>query len=436
MLLYSKKELNNNMIYRINEFKITDEDLLQCGVYKITCNENKEFYIGSTNITFISRWRNHKADLIKDNHYSKYMQNSFNKYGSESFTFQILEVCNSKEETWKKEQEYIDELQPKFNSCPTVNSFLGIKLSPREDQHTLKQIQAARDTLRDNNKTGHTGIYYCKKDKDYRASLQVCGIRVSLGSYKTLEEAVNKRKEAEEYFWQPCIERLSIGLRQEVVKQYKEVCKAIRSNTKVEGVVYIEGKHYSVFITTKDNIAINLTNYVSSLEEAIKLRKDAEQYFYSEEFISLDSQQKTEAIKKYKDKLKASKITSGHQFIIWDKNSDKWIVKPKIDNKLLHLGSYKELNKAIEIKEAALIYFNSIEFLSNSLELRLQLAQDYKITIHKQNDLIRERGICFHKATQNWRAYIYVNGKNISLGQYPTKEMALQARKEGELKYK
>jgi hypothetical protein len=28
------------------------------------------------------------------------------------------------------------------------------------------------------------------------------------------------------------------------------------------------------------------------------------------------------------------------------------------------------------------------------------------------------------------------NGKNISLGQYPTKEMAFQTRKEGELKYK
>lgn len=435
MLLYNNIELNNNMIYKINEFKITDEDLLNYGVYKITCNENKEFYIGSTTITFISRWRNHRADLLKDSHYSKYMQNSFNKYGQESFTFQILEICNSKEETWEKEQEYINELQPKFNSCPLVNSFQGIKLLPREEQHTLNQVQAARKTLKDNNKTGHTGIYYCKKDKDYRASIQFCSVRISLGSFKTLEEAVTKRKEAEEYFWQPFLEHLPIHIKKEIVNQYKGACKFIRSNSNIEGVTYAENKGYSVFITTKDGVAINLTNYLS-LEEAIKLRKEAEQYFYSEEFICLSPQQKQEAIKHYKDKIKTSKITSGHQYIIWDKNSSKWIVKPKIDNKLIHLGSYKDLDKAIEVKQAALQYFNSNEFLSNDLDTRLKLAQQYKITCHEQNNLDRATGVCFHKATQSWRAYIYINGKNISLGQYPTKEMALQARKEGELKYR
>lgn len=423
------------MIYKIDEFKITDDDLLQYGIYKITCIENNEFYIGSTTITFINRWRSHKGQLIKNTHHSNYMQNCFNKYGEQSFRFQILEICNSKEETLEKEQEYIDELKPKFNSCPVVNSLVGLKLAPREDKHTLKQIQSARETLRPNNKTGHTGIYYSEKEKDYRPSIQVWGIRVFLGSYKTLQEAINKRKEAEEYFWQPCIDQLPKHLKQEIVKQYKEACKPIRSKTNIEGVTYALGKGHSVFITTKDNIAINLSNYLS-FEDAVKLRKNAEQYFYSDDFINLSIEQKEEAIKHYKDKLKTSKIKSGHQFIIWDGNSDKWIVKPKIDNVLLNLGSFKDLNKAVICKEKAFLYFNSQEFLSNNLEDRLKLAQEYKKQSHSLNNLDRSTGVTFHKATQSWRAYIMVNKKNISLGQYLTKEMALQARKEGELKYR
>jgi group I intron endonuclease len=423
-------------ILKLFEAKIrSNPELKSSGIYCIKCLENEQIYIGSTIQSFAIRLKQHKRELKHNKHHSVYMQNSYNKYGPLSFTVEILEIIEDKNIVLEREQYYINTLKPGFNSAPLAGNNLGVKMRPRKEGQTLKQVQAARSCIRENNKTGYTGIYYSEKDKDYRSSLQVWGIRVSLGSYKTLEEAINKRKEAEEYFWQPCIENLPPNLKQIVVKQYKEACKLVRSGTKVEGVCYCNEKEYSAFITTKDNIAINLSNNLS-FEEAIKVRKDAEQYFYSEEFINLSSEEKQKAIKQYKNKLKSSRNKSGHQFIIWFKNTETWCVKPFIDNKLIMLGYYKDLDKAIQIKEAALLYFNSDEFLSNNLETRLQLAEIYRKNCLLEKTKEKECGVSYLKSKFVWKAYIYINGKNISLGQYPTKEMALQARKEGELKYK
>lgn len=406
--------------------------MINKGIYKIINILNQKYYVGSS-INLEERKQKHFRTLRRNKHVNDYLQNAWNKYGEENFKWEIVEILNDLDlaEIRKVEQKYIDaDFDNQYNIAKDTMT-PGIY----SEEVKQKQINACRDTIRPNNKTGHTGIYYSEKEKDYRPSIQVWGIRVFLGSYKTLQEAINKRKEAEEYFWQPCIDQLPKHLKQEIVKQYKEACKPIRSNTNIEGVTYALGKGHSVFITTKDNIAINLSNYLS-FEDAVKLRKNAEQYFYSDDFINLSIEQKEEAIKHYKDKLKTSKIKSGHQFIIWDGNSGKWIVKPKIDNVLLNLGSFKDLNKAVICKEKAFLYFNSQEFLSNNLEDRLKLAQKYKKQSHSLNNLDRSTGVTFHKATQSWRAYIMVNKKNISLGQYPTKEMALQARKEGELKYR
>ena len=406
--------------------------MINKGIYKIINILNQKYYVGSS-INLEERKQKHFRTLRRNKHVNDYLQNAWNKYGEENFKWEIVEILNDLDlaEIRKVEQKYIDaDFDNQYNIAKDTMT-PGIY----SEEVKQKQINACRETIRPNNKTGHTGIYYSEKEKDYRPSIQVWGIRVFLGSYKTLQEAINKRKEAEEYFWQPYIEVLPKHLKEIVVKQYKEACKAIRSNTNIEGVSYSELKKHSVFITTKDGTAINLANYLS-FEDAVKLRKNAEQYFYSDDFINLSIEQKEEAIKTYKDKLKTSKIKSGHQFIIWDGNSDKWIVKPKIDNVLLNLGSFKDLNKAVICKEKAFLYFNSQEFLSNNLEDRLKLAQEYKKQSHSLNNLDRSTGVTFHKATQSWRAYIMVNKKNISLGQYPTKEITLQARKEGELKYR
>jgi len=59
-------------------------------VYKIKCSANNKVYIGST-INPVIRWRTHKYFLKKGTHCSKILQNSWNNYGKESFSFEVLE---------------------------------------------------------------------------------------------------------------------------------------------------------------------------------------------------------------------------------------------------------------------------------------------------------------------------------------------------------
>ena len=81
------------------------KDLNQkCGIYKLTCNEHS--YIGSS-INIYYRLKKHISDLLKNKHANKYMQNAFNKYGKDSFMFEVIEECtidllNERERYWQE----------------------------------------------------------------------------------------------------------------------------------------------------------------------------------------------------------------------------------------------------------------------------------------------------------------------------------------------
>ena len=44
-------------------------------------------------------------------------------------------------------------------------------------------------------------------------------------------------------------------------------------------------------------------------------------------------------------------------------------------------------------------------------------------------------GVCCANSGEKWKAYIYVDGKQVYLGTFETKEAAIAARKAAELKY-
>ena len=65
------------------------------GIYKILNIINNKIYIGSA-VNIDRRWSEHKSLLTNNKHHSKYLQNSFNKYGTENFLFEVVEKfsCN------------------------------------------------------------------------------------------------------------------------------------------------------------------------------------------------------------------------------------------------------------------------------------------------------------------------------------------------------
>lgn len=68
----------------------------ETGIYKITCKVNKKTYIGQS-VNIDSRWLSHKQALNNNTHKNKHLQRAWNKYGDSSFTFEVLEICDTKD---------------------------------------------------------------------------------------------------------------------------------------------------------------------------------------------------------------------------------------------------------------------------------------------------------------------------------------------------
>lgn len=80
-----------------------------CGIYLIKNLITKKIYLGqSSNIK--RRFQEHKYKLKNGSHRNIYLQNAWNKYGSDNFTFEIIEECPL-EEINQKEIFYISKFK-------------------------------------------------------------------------------------------------------------------------------------------------------------------------------------------------------------------------------------------------------------------------------------------------------------------------------------
>lgn len=80
------------------------------GIYKIVNNINGKYYVGSSGDVKI-RLRTHKSNLKCNKHVNSKLQNAYNKYGADNFSFVIVEELNdylTKLEILGAEQSYLD----------------------------------------------------------------------------------------------------------------------------------------------------------------------------------------------------------------------------------------------------------------------------------------------------------------------------------------
>lgn len=103
------------------------------GIYKISNKSNGKFYIGSTTC-FRTRFTSHKSMLRRNAHKNLYLQNSWNKYGSKSFKFEIIELVDKHDKLIEREQFWIDKTKCYDNSIgynisKTARTNLGAELS-------------------------------------------------------------------------------------------------------------------------------------------------------------------------------------------------------------------------------------------------------------------------------------------------------------------
>ena len=69
---------------------------MNSGIYKITNTTNNKVYIGSS-VNISNREYKHFWMLDKGIHDNEYLQKSYNKYGKDVFTFEIVEYCEPSE---------------------------------------------------------------------------------------------------------------------------------------------------------------------------------------------------------------------------------------------------------------------------------------------------------------------------------------------------
>lgn len=86
-----------------------------CGVYIIKNKSNGKLYVGKS-ISIKRRWYQHKYELKDNIHFNDHLQNSWNKYTEENFSFEVLEECKP-EELNDLEKYYIkkyDSMNPEY----------------------------------------------------------------------------------------------------------------------------------------------------------------------------------------------------------------------------------------------------------------------------------------------------------------------------------
>lgn len=103
---------------------------MDTGIYKITNIITNDLYIGSAagKTGFKRRFESHKYHLRRGTSPCLKLQNSWNKYGEEHFTFDVLEYCEPIN-CINREQYFIDKLIPSLNILPIAGSRLNSKQS-------------------------------------------------------------------------------------------------------------------------------------------------------------------------------------------------------------------------------------------------------------------------------------------------------------------
>ena len=78
------------------------------GIYQILNTQNGKFYVGHTR-DFKRRQATHLCYLKRGDHHSPHLQNAWNKYGAESFKFQMIDPCDDETMLVPLEQSYLDD---------------------------------------------------------------------------------------------------------------------------------------------------------------------------------------------------------------------------------------------------------------------------------------------------------------------------------------
>lgn len=127
--------------------------------------------------------------------------------------------CDCGEEVIRRRK---DLLSGRVNSCgcwlpeKSRRSIVEQNVLKRYDGTSISAIDPKRGANK-NSKSGVKGVYWNKREKRWIAKIGIKGKSITLGRFRTLEEAAEARKAGEEKYFTPIIQKYEL--------EHKKVCK-------------------------------------------------------------------------------------------------------------------------------------------------------------------------------------------------------------------
>lgn len=103
------------------------ENRNSAGVYALICRANNKFYVGSS-INLTNRLLDYMQPAYLAQQTNRPILRAIVKYGIMNYIFVVLETCHVTD-TLKREQYWLDLLEPEYNLSPKAGSTLGVTLS-------------------------------------------------------------------------------------------------------------------------------------------------------------------------------------------------------------------------------------------------------------------------------------------------------------------
>lgn len=191
------------------------------GIYKITCTANGKIYIGSSN-NLRRRWTEHRTALNRNNHVNKHLQRAWNKYGGQSFQFEVLELtmpCSLLD----REQCWFDMLNP-FGE----RGYNGNRIADKPPSQTGRTMSPEHRMIMSKVNKGHCRNKGRKLTPEHRANISEAqkGKVISLEQRQKISEAQKGKKQSLESIAKMVATRKANGTYTPSLEQREKLRKA------------------------------------------------------------------------------------------------------------------------------------------------------------------------------------------------------------------
>lgn len=138
------------------------------GIYKITNIQNNKVYIGqSTDVE--DRIAHHRSSLRHNKHENSHLQRSWNKYGEDSFMFEILDICE--EQALDDKERYYIEMYQATDQNHGYNKEDGGSLNKHMSEEQKAKMRKAKEGMYIGENNPMYGVHLkCQEEKKKKLS--------------------------------------------------------------------------------------------------------------------------------------------------------------------------------------------------------------------------------------------------------------------------